>query len=804
MLRRLSGIVLLLLSVTATAQVSDDNPYYPYAELELRSEEPYSDSTLFYRAIRHAAELYAETMAYNLPRVTLKQRGEAFRKEQTTWFSLPIDYRYASLLRTLGYAESYASGVAMGPYALGSTGGMKSFQTSDILPLQPYEAMARLTNRNYRLAGRVKMQREAGRWQVGAVVDARMGRDALIKGFFNEGLSVALSGTHRARGGGQLTLLALFSGARRGLRSSTTEEAFTLLDDPYYNPSWGLQGGKERNARVRREGLPYVALRWQQPLTARTTFALDAGLSYGNSRQSALGWYNARTPLPDNYRYMPSFTGDRASEEAWLAADARYTQIRWDELIAQNRLGDGDALYALEERVSRPLQGNLTATFESRLSGLLLRYGVRFAYQRTRHYKEMEDLLGAAYLTDIDQYLIDDDSYANHLENNLRDPSRRIVEGERFGYDYALRQREGAAFVEVGWQQNRFSLRVGGEVAAANLLRHGYYEKELFPGGQSLGKSRTVKMNLYRLKGRLGYAFSPRSYLELHLAAGAEAPLVEQLFLQPQYNNRTISDPRPERYYALQGRYRRQGERLDVELSAYLTTRLDGVTSSHYFDDLSGTYADLVVERLGTTAYGVEAALGWQPAYRWRVELAASWGSFRYARDARVTVLADADNRPIEEQAVSHLRDCRIGGAPAVTAVASVRYFGPRGWGFRLSGGYAGDRYVDAAPLRRTDRVARQNGTTPESFEAFTRQERLEDAVTVDAALYKSLYFGPHTLSISLHATNLTGREQRAYGYESLRSMPVGKDTATLRMPQPSRYLYALPRTLSLQVIWRF
>lgn len=804
MLRSWSAFVLMLVSVTAMAQVSDELSYYPYAELELRSEEPYSDSTLFYRAIGRAEELFTATTEFNLPRVTLKRRGESFRHEFHTWYELPISYRHTSLLRALGGEERQRGGATMGDYMLGSTGGISSWQLADALPLQPYEASARLTNRNYRVSGRVKMFREVGHWQLGAVVDARMGRDARLKGLSHDGLSVAVSGLRRWSKGSSLAFLASFVGSRRELRSATTEEAFTLLDDPYYNPSWGLQGGKERNARVRREWIPYVALRWQQPLTERTLLRLATGLTYGVSSQSALGWYNARTPLPDNYRYMPSYTGDRLTEEAWLKADARYTQIRWDELIAQNRMGDGDACYALEDRVSRPLTGDVALMFESRLDGLLLRYGLRGTYHRTRHYKEMNDLLGASFLTDIDQYLIDDDSYANQLENNLQNPSRRITEGERFGYDYALVRGEGAAFMEARWQRERLTVKVGGEIGTATIYRRGYYEKELFAGAASLGRSRTIRLNPYRLKGSVGYAFSPRSYLELTLAAGAETPLEAHLFLQPQYNNRSIASPTEENFYAVQGTYRRRHERFDVELTAFLTTRLDGVESTRYFDDLSGEYADLVMAELGTMSYGVEGAWQWRPAYRWTVALAASWGSYRYMRDAQVSIFADTDNRPIEERAVSHLRDCRIGGAPTVTAAASVRYYGPRGWGFRLSGGYAGGRYVDAAPLRRTDRVARQNGTTPEAFEAFTRQERLEDAMTLDAGIFKSIYVGSHTLFVSVQATNLLGREQRSYGYESLRSMRVGEDTAALRMPQPSRYLYALPRTLSLGVSWRF
>ena len=71
---------------------------------------------------------------------------------------------------------------------------------------------------------------------------------------------------------------------------------------------------------------------------------------------------------------------------------------------------------------------------------------------------------------------------------------------------------------------------------------------------------------------------------------------------------------------------------------------------------------------------------------------------------------------------------CTLGAAPQLTACAELSYFGPRGWGFRASAGYAGLRYVEPVPLRRTARIARQGGITREMFDAFTHQERLGDA----------------------------------------------------------------------------
>lgn len=96
-------------------------------------------------------------------------------------------------------------------------------------------------------------------------------------------------------------------------------------------------------------------------------------------------------------------------------------------------------------------------------------------------------LLGADHITDIDQYLVDDDTYGNLLQNDLRHPGRTVREGDRFGYDYALSTREATVRLSAEYRSDRLRADVALALGDAVVLRRGYYEKELFPGTQSLG-----------------------------------------------------------------------------------------------------------------------------------------------------------------------------------------------------------------------------------------------------------------------------------------------------------------------------
>ena len=116
---------------------------------------------------------------------------------------------------------------------------------------------------------------------------------------------------------------------------------------------------------------------------------------------------------------------------------------------------------------------------------------------------------------------------------------------------------------------------------------------------------------------------------------------------------------------------------------------------------------------MGICTYGVEAALLLRLGRRWQLTAAGAFMQSIYIDNPRVSVISDIDNTAVDTNAESYMGDCRPGDIPQTAASVGAGYFGPKGWGFRLSAGYVGGRYVKPEPLRRTQRIARQAGTTP-------------------------------------------------------------------------------------------
>lgn len=796
----------LFASLPSAAQ--EPEPYYPYeAEPEERIPMPLTDSVLFYRAVQSPTDLFGEATDFGLTFVRRKRRGLDYDTERAEVNGLEIPWRYFSALRALGAEERSVAGLQLSERSLGLSNGIRSFRIGGDELLPAGRAGVGFTDRNYLATVKVSYAGAWRRnWDYSAALEFRTGRDMHVEGVFTNALTASIRLTKRFGEGHRLSLLAVLPPSMRGLRSASTEEAFLLTGDRLYNPAWGWQDGKVRNAHIRREFLPLALASYAVPLSPSTEFETTLGVVAGESEYSALGWYDARTPVPDNYRYLPSYTGDRETDEAWRSQDPRYTQVDWAELYAQNRMAGGEAVYALEGRVERLSDLRFAAAFSSRIDDrLILFYSAEVHYASSRNFKRMRDLLGADYRTDIDQYLVDDDTYGNLLQNDLRHPNRRIGEGDRFGYDYSLTTFDAGVQLQVQYRADRFRFDAGVEIHDASVRRIGWFEKELYPGARSYGRSATLRFTPYVLKAAAGWSFSPKCYLGASAMTAAVLPAPDALFLQPQYSNRAADDPRTRKLWSGELVFHYTDRIFDLRAALFANLSRDGMEMSRYYDDLAGVFCDLSVTDIGTRCCGIEAGATVRLSYRWRLSLAVSAGRYDYDRDPRLAILTDADHTPVELGSVSHMGGCRVGNAPQVSGLAEVAYFGAKGWGLRLAMAYAGDRYAEPAFLRRTERVARQGAETPEAFVRFTEQERLDAAFTLDASAFKSFFFGDSRLTVSLMLRNLLNDTDRVYAaYESLRVRRMRSGDAYAYAPFETRRTYAYPRSFYLSVSYRF
>lgn len=809
----MASLLLVLTAATAAARTPEDENgyiYYNYTD----EYAPYieADSSVFYRAVQATEDIFAEVYGGRISFLPYTRRGE--RIYGGVFFDgIPVRAENRTVLNGLKTECVRYSGLRCSENLVGGMLGFASYESSRAEPLPVHSVGVYFSDRGYNAGVRAAVSETLGRgWSLSAFLSGRTGRDLHVRGVFSNAASVGLSAVKRWDAGSMLSITAMFSPSENGMRRASVDEAFTLTGDKRYNPSWGYQSGKIRNANVRRMAVPSVVAAYDTAVSDNTSVNIAVGVDAGTKRYSALEWFDALTPMPDNYRFLPGWYEDAsvAADVAavWRKGDARYTQIDWDELYERNRLAGGEAVYAVGDRVERLADVSFRAGAVTCIGNdIVLGYGARISYSNHRNYRRMRDLLGGEYIVDIDSYLVDDQTFRNKLQNDLRHPDRVIREGDKYGYDYAAVDGYGGIYVTLKRHRDRSRLDFAAEIGGDMVFRRGYCEKELFPGNGSYGRSRMLRMSPYTVKAAYGYSFTPRHYLEICGAVAGVTPDAEDLFLQMQYNNRIIDDPRLRTDCAAEVNYTFLHRAVNLRATVFALASLGGCEVSHCYDDLAGEYCDMTVSDINRLNIGVELAATIRIARHWDASVLFTAGRYAYVSDPRVSLYADTDNRLVCDRAVAHMGSCTAGSAPQLAAVAEVSYRN-RGWGLRLGANYAGFRYAEPQAMRRTDRVSRAPSVSEEMFRRFVGQERLPDAVTLNAAVWKSFRVSARSLSrmtVSFSADNILNSGNIVYSArESMRVHRTYLAGGYLYAPFATTKLYAYPLTLRLAVSYGF
>ncbi len=647
-----------------------------------------------------------------------------------------------------------------------------------------------------------------------ASLDMRTGRDLFVDGLYSTQLRGRAEWIHIFGGDNDhylsTSLYAPYINGSR--RNSVGDEAVGLTSNNLYNSAWGYYNGEVRSSKIDTYAVPSLESRYQRSLSSATTFAAELTGRYGVSSRSQLGWYDAFNPYPDYYRNLPSYIQNSSNstivEQAWRSNDESYTQIDWDQLVWSNYLStDGESHYVMESRVRRIAEFDLSTVARSQLeSGFAIRYGASGGYSSTRNYKQLDDLLGGDYLLNNDQYIGDYEQLDIDMDNDLRNPNRRVVVGERFGYDYTLNTLKYSLVLALEYLRDGISIEVNGEFGSSSTQRVGHYEKERFAGYLSYGPSSVVSLSTTRFDYRCAYQIDKRSEI---LFAGLYTqlpPLEYQLFLQPEYANLSISNPSCSSLNSLSMRY--QYSRVGLQFSGevfYYQTR-DGTDIVRYYDDLSYTYTNAVVSGVATRGVGVELALTAQLTNTLRLESTLSLGEYCYTDAPTVSLYDDVDLSLYSVSQASAIEGCALPESASLFSTLELSYMSSGGWIISTRFAFAAGRYVEPSYVRRTDRVVSSLLSSGLADEAIT-QDTLSNMYDLSLSIVRTLYLrGGDRLSIMARVDNLLGiNDLQQWGGESNRAYYTsGGSTTGLRYLQSNSYLYSLPRRLYLSVSYSF
>ena len=176
-----------------------------------------------------------------------------------------------------------------------------------------------------------------------------------MSGEFTSGiymLSNSIASVEKRFGGDRHNLALTILGAptERGAQQASTQEAYDLLSNNYYNPNVGKQDGKLRNSRVRDYHEPIVMLNYGFDISSNTKLAAAASFRFGKNGYSALTWTDGPDPRPDYYRYLPSYF---ALDKNYVGA--AWQQVYWQANYQNIRHFDWEQMYQTNYNQNDPL-----------------------------------------------------------------------------------------------------------------------------------------------------------------------------------------------------------------------------------------------------------------------------------------------------------------------------------------------------------------------------------------------------------------------------------------------------------------
>ena len=708
--------------------------------------------------------------------------------------------------------KTAAVGNSAATFGFGDIGGATNINTLSSHYSPGFYGSAAYTNSNYMFRGMVLystgLSRTGWSFTVGAV--GRYANEGIVPGTFykSAGFFMALEKVFNEHH--SLNLTAYGAPTERATSSATYLEAYELVGNNLYNANWGWQDGKKRSSKIVNTFDPTVLLNWLvKGNDKNTTLNTGVAVRWVNYSTSALNWYNTADPRPDYYKNLPSYYKDYPEQYELYTYlwknDESVRQLDWNAMYQANyrnnefgpsELGSrrGGASYILENRHSNQFNFIFNSTLNTRLNDFMtLQGGVTVNYTRASYYKTIRDLLGANYWVDIDTYSERDfPANPDMMENDLDHPSRHVVKGDKFGYDYDINAVQATAWLQNMINLPHWDINYGLKFNYTQFQRDGHMRNGRAPNN-SLGKGETHRFETGAIKIGATYKIDGRNYFSAHAGYETRAPLFEYSYISPRIKDDAIKGLAPERVLSGDISYIWNYRRFRGAITGFWTEMYNQTERSSFYDDQYGTFMNYVLTNVHKRYAGIEVGMAFKIIPSLTVTFAGTYARYQYKNRPTGTRSYENGMMPDTTQVV-YLKNFYVGGTPQTAFNLGIDWAAPSNWFFNINGSWLGNAYVQLSPIRHEAlpelwKVVNTYEELVAKMEELGTQDKLNNAFVLNASIGKVIYINRKvSLNLNLNVDNiLNNRNIQTYGYQQGRFDYTNYD----RTKYPNRYFYA-------------
>ncbi len=668
-------------------------------------------------------------------------------------------------------------------------------------------------------------------WAFTGSVGYRWANEGYVEGTFYNSLSYMLGFEKRFNDRHSLSLTTWGAPTERAQQGASTEEAYWLANDHYYNPNWGYQNGKKRNARVVNSYEPTAVLTWDFNIDERTKLTTTLSGKYSMYGNTALGWSgNAADPRPDYYKKLPSGQVDVWNPEiskediaTWYdtynywVSDKAHRQIDWDALYfanAQQKAVGGEALYYVEERHNDQMAFNLSSTLQRSLNEYgNISAGLQLGTTKGMHYKTMKDLLGADKYTDIDKFSIRDYGYnSSIIQNDLDNPNRLIGEGDKFGYNYNIFVNKAHVWSNYEFTHNALTMLFAGRLGTSTIEREGLMRNGR-AANKSKGSSGTAKFLEGGAKMGATLRFGGKHTLNLGLGYEENAPLAYNAFIAPRIKNDFAHNLTTEEVITSELSYAFNSSVFSAKVTGYYTRQNNVTELDQFYNDQQSRYTYLSMTGVEKEYMGVEVAARVNITSNLSLTALGTFSNAEYVNNPNATLTYE--NEAESQTDIVYANGMKVSGTP-LSAYSLGLDYNVKGWFFSINGNYYHRGFIDFSTYRRLGSVLGANsstgsGTVDENGSAVglnvPEQEEFDGGFMLDLSIGKYIRLKKgRSLSLNLTVNNvLNNTDMKTGGYEQNRDDKYEDGSERIyRFSKNSKYYYAQGINAFMNIGFRF
>jgi CarboxypepD_reg-like domain/TonB dependent receptor len=711
--------------------------------------------------------------------------------------------------------------LAANDYTFGSIGGATFVDLRATNQREGNRIVYSASNRTYQ--HRIMATKSTGLmqngWAFSGAASYRYGQSGYIDGTHFRGLSFFGSVDRKINENHVLNAVIFGAPQNRGRSGGSVQEMYNILNNNYYNSYWGYQNGKVRNSREYRINQPVAMLRHDWKINKNTTVLTNIGYQWGTYASTTMDWYDAPNPNPDYYRKLPSYFTDLAVKESirqQFINDPSTRQMNWDGFYDANNSRDytiynadgviGNnvrgklAAYFVEEEHYDNTKFNINSILNTFVGATQLTFGAQYLKEKVHYYEKIDDLLGADFFVDYNQFAIRDfPDNTDARQNDLNRPNRLLKEGDKYGYNYNINTNRVG-----GWGQiiHKFkAVDVFGALSITNqsFYREGLAKVGLFPDN-SFGKSEVANFLNVGAKGGVTYKINGRNYITAIASYSTRAPFANESFVSARTRNQLANNLTSEKILSTEISYIFKYSKFKGRLTGFRTTFKDKLDSNVFYHDEFQTFVNYLMTGIDRVHSGIELGTQYQIDAQWSIVAAGSIGEYYYTSRPLATIARDNSAIDLVTDRTVYIDNYYV---PVLQEAATfgINHRNKKFWFANVNVNYFGRNYLSFNPDRRTE-IATNGVEDTELFNSIIDEEVLPSAITIDVFAGKSHRFiNRHILALNVSVSNILNNTTfRSGGFEQSRFDYLEKKIEKF----PPRYFYAFGTNFSINLTYTF